>query len=130
MWSGAVNVLPVGWALCDGQSGRPDLRGRFVVGYNPYDTDYNAINKTGGEKTHILSISEMPSHNHADLEGDDTSHGGNSASIDGTARWLVSALTTDTKNAKIPNSKTGYTGGNQPHENRPPYYTLAYIIKL
>lgn len=39
VWSGSVEDIPAGWALCDGQDGRPDLRGRFVLGaggtYNP-----------------------------------------------------------------------------------------------
>ncbi len=32
MWSGAINDIPVGWALCDGSNGTPDLRDRFIVG--------------------------------------------------------------------------------------------------
>ena len=32
MWSGAVDTVPQGWALCDGNSGTPDLRDKFVVG--------------------------------------------------------------------------------------------------
>lgn len=39
VWSGAADDIPTSWALCDGQDGRPDLRGRFVLGaggtYNP-----------------------------------------------------------------------------------------------
>jgi len=39
LWAGAVIEIPAGWALCDGNNGTPDLRGRFVVGaggsYNP-----------------------------------------------------------------------------------------------
>lgn len=39
VWSGSVDDIPTSWALCDGQDGRPDLRGRFVLGaggtYNP-----------------------------------------------------------------------------------------------
>lgn len=39
VWSGSVDSIPTGWALCDGQEGRPDLRGKFVLGaggtYNP-----------------------------------------------------------------------------------------------
>eukprot|EP01043_Picozoa_sp_COSAG02_P044187 COSAG02_NODE_3922_length_6041_cov_11.166274_3_plen_195_part_00 len=31
MWSGALDALPQGWALCDGTSGTPDLRDKFVV---------------------------------------------------------------------------------------------------
>ena len=32
MWSGAVANIPQGWTLCDGTSGTPDLRNRFIVG--------------------------------------------------------------------------------------------------
>lgn len=32
MWSGASNAVPAGWALCDGVTGTPDLRDRFIVG--------------------------------------------------------------------------------------------------
>lgn len=59
MWSGAVGDIPSGWALCDGASGRPDLRGRFIVGaggtYNP--------GNIGGSDTcsHTHSV---PSHYH------------------------------------------------------------------
>ncbi|MBI3796516.1 MAG: tail fiber protein [Deltaproteobacteria bacterium] len=32
MWSGGINTMPDGWALCDGQNNTPDLRGRFIMG--------------------------------------------------------------------------------------------------
>ena len=32
MWSGSMEEIPKGWSLCDGSSGTPDLRDRFVVG--------------------------------------------------------------------------------------------------
>ena len=42
MWYGAINTIPSGYALCDGTSGTPDLRDRFVIGagdtYTPGDT--------------------------------------------------------------------------------------------
>jgi len=42
LWSGAVVDIPAGWALCDGNGGRPDLRDKFVIGagstYSPDDT--------------------------------------------------------------------------------------------
>lgn len=31
MWSGTIATIPVGWALCDGTLGTPDLRDRFVI---------------------------------------------------------------------------------------------------
>jgi hypothetical protein len=44
MWWGDVNAIPDGWALCDGNNGRPDLRNRFVVGVG---SDY-VLGDTGG----------------------------------------------------------------------------------
>ena len=38
--------------------------GRVPVGYNGGDSDFNAVEKTGGAKNHILTAAEMPSHTH------------------------------------------------------------------
>ena len=40
------------------------------------------------------------------------------------------SLTTDTKGNHSHNFNTDKVGSDQPHENRPPYYVLAYIMKL
>jgi len=76
MWGGSAGVFDgtgfgtgvlSGWALCNGNNGTPDLKGKFIVGYSEAtgDVDYNTIGKTGGEKTHTLSTAELPSHNHS-----------------------------------------------------------------
>jgi hypothetical protein len=49
----AVIRPPEGWALCDGQDGRPDLRGRFVRGVG----ELGAIGATGGTEAHEHKIS-------------------------------------------------------------------------
>jgi hypothetical protein len=44
MWSGSIGAIPVGYYLCNGSNGTPDLRDRFVVGAgNTY-----AVGNTGG----------------------------------------------------------------------------------
>lgn len=93
----------------------PDLRSRFVVGFNSEDEDYNAIAKSGGEKKHTLTTSEMPAHSHSlFLQNSGTRFTGS-----GRANELNSG-----------NGNTGSTGENAAHENRPPYYTLAYIMRV
>ena len=127
LWSGAANQIPDGWALCDGStvngSKTPDLRGRFVVGYNPNDGDYNSPGKTGGEKSHKLTVNEMPSHNH--------SYSFKGADLDGG--WDGDNYFYDASGHYSGNNNTRWTdtsGNNQYHENRPPYYTLCYIMRV
>lgn len=126
LWSGAVNKIPEGWALCNGQTVEgqktPNLSGRFVVGYSANDSDYNAVGKTGGEKTHKLTVSEMPSHSHSI-----TMWGGDIA--DDWKQQNNLYLTYNKYNFNN-GRDTSSAGGDQPHENRPPYYTLCYIMRV
>lgn len=116
MWSGSTP--PDGWALCDGTNNTPDLRGRFVLG----NSASHAIGSRGGSETVTLTVAQMPSHSHVDSE---------SASF---ASAMFSASTTSSGNTikwtTNPAYEVSKTGGSQPHNNMPPYYTLAYIMKL
>ena len=51
LWHGLASAIPAGWALCDGQNGTPDLRGRFVVGAGG---EAYAVGDTGGAATDTL----------------------------------------------------------------------------
>jgi microcystin-dependent protein len=114
IWSGSVNDIPAGWVLCDGTNGTPDLRDRFVLGAG---RNYN-VDSTGGEATHTLTIDEMPRHNHDWLFGVSQDDSGTGGSEDEFTK----------RSGKVTNS-IGYTGGSQPHNNMPPYYSLCYIMK-
>jgi microcystin-dependent protein len=156
MWSGTL--APDGWALCDGGSHTkedgsgsvtvPNLKGRFIVGYNAGDADYNSIGDDGGvgEKEVTLTKSQMPIHKHGsgDLKtADDVGHTHDMIFTQGNgsgARSRLAAVDDDGKTTKKTESSgvhnhtvTGSTANNGSgvaHENRPPYYTLAYIFKL
>jgi hypothetical protein len=144
MWSGNPAVLPDGWELCDGGSGRPDLRGRFIAGYDPADTDYDAIGDVGGNATHDHSVD---SHSH-DIDHDHTAfnvtiNGGDWENDDKAGALANFEPSTNdeylqfdadvTKSIDVPNYN-GTSGNSSPDTNlvdgRPPYYTLAYIIRV
>ena len=119
MWSGDPTDLPAGWALCNGENGTPNLSGRFVVGYDAANVDYDDVStfaaRTGGEDEPVISVDQMPSHNHSNVAngwyGSDPGPGNHMAD-------------------NVPGGVTGNTGGNQPFDNRPAYFVIAYIIKL
>lgn len=88
--------------------------GRVLVGVDETDTDFNAASKQGGEKTHTLTIDEMPSHRHRQFV---SANNGNDAvrrdwSSDGAGRAYDQGM------------ETGRTGGNRPHNNLQPYVTI------
>ena len=136
MWNGIQ--VPNGWALCNGQIvddlQTPDLSGKFVVGWKSGNEDYNLIGNTGGQDKVTLTTPEIPSHVHnfADAYFIEAYDG---IGINGS-QWIGNNLhgsnKTDRDNSYVAlwDHDTRAAGGGQPHENRPPYYVLAYIIKL
>lgn len=123
MWSGRIDAIPTGWELCDGTKGTPNLSGRFIVGYDPSDGDYNKIGDDGGKgkKTVTLKAEEsgLPEHTHT-VTGPFGETG--EKGIKGANYWLGYPKSFTTSEAKRDAAKS--------HENRPPYYVLAYIMKI
>ena len=113
------------WHLCDGTNGTPDLRNRFIYGGN--GTNNGA---TGGEANHKLTEAELPA-----LSGEAGWYvrWGNKQFASGVFKQSYNGSSkfpsVDTQNCIESVVKIAF-GGNQPHNNMPPYYTLAYIMKL
>lgn len=124
MWSGAIGSIPTGWALCDGTNNTPDLSGKFIVGFDPSGLldsgDYAAVGNTGGASSVALTTTQMPSHSHQIY----TTEGG------ATTGANEDALNVNTINqSDIAIESVTPSGAGLAHENRPSFYTLAYIIK-
>lgn len=138
IWSGNSNNIPQNWALCNGTNGTPDLRDRFVVGAGE---SYN-VNSTGGEASHVLTVSEMPVHNHSGSTGGAGSHS-HTATLRSNATNLVAGssfysvstgssttVTTSTVANHTHSVSISNAGGGGAHNNMPPYYALCYIMKI
>jgi hypothetical protein len=150
MWSGST--IPTGWALCNGLSGTPDLRDRFIVGSG---SGY-AIGATGGSANAVLvshshtgSTNETGNHQHfvaGSGGGQKLSNRQNllnwvlgwSGFVGGDSRQdYVASSSEGTANAggsssagahqhTVTTLPEGVSGTNQ---NLPPYYALAFIMR-
>jgi len=130
MWSGILSNIPSGWNLCDGTLGTPDLIAFFARGAPP-STEAGSII---GEDQHNLSTAEMASHTH-DTSGlghrhrqhvnDTDPASGGSTGFAGNTGGAPYDFFDEPAGGNI-----GFTGNNQGHENRPPYFELAFIQRL
>lgn len=144
----AGNFAPVGWLLCQGQ----------LLPISQYDTLFNLIGTTyggdgqstfalpdlasriplhagtgyvlgqaGGAEEVTLTAAQIPAHSHA-AQGASTV--GTSPSPAG-AVWssgTYSAYSDQTPDAAMTASALLPSGGNQPHDNMPPFLALNFII--
>lgn len=119
IWSGNATEIPDGWVLCNGENGAPDLTDKFVLGAgNNY-----SVGLTGGEAETILTVDQIPSHTHGYKR-----HAFGSNDSDQTSNEKVYGVNNKTIDAYI--GVTDSTGGDQSHNNMPPYYALCYIMKV
>ena len=129
MWSGSIASIPTGWALCNGSSGTPDLRSRFIVGATSdastgvtFNADTGAVSgayapgNTGGSVAHQLTVAEMPSHTHQ-------------VTVPASGKFDVQGNDLDVPTNGNGTYTTTSAGSDDYHENRPPYYALAFIMR-
>ena len=94
-------------------------KGQVPVGVDTSDSDFNTVEKTGGEKEHTLTVDEMPSHTHAQYVTSDNVSGGGirvDYTKDGASLPYLQGI------------DTGSSGGNQPH-NKIQTYITCYMWK-
>ena len=92
--------------------------GKIMVGYDASDTDFDALQETGGAKTKTLSISEIPAHTHNQGSHDSTAGDGGA--------YNTEFIRDHSDTANGPNVTSSSTGGGSAHNNMPPYI-VAYM---
>ena len=165
LWSGTTATIPVGWRLCDGGGGTPNLVNRFIfgagVGRTPGDTggtadatlvshSHTISSSSANAGTHTHSISGSTggagahSHTYSKAGGSVTAGGGGafspkalgvntttSTSAVGNHVHSVSASASSAGNHNHTiSSICGASGTSATNKNLPPYYALAYIMRL
>jgi microcystin-dependent protein len=96
----------------------PNLLGRTPFGYDASQTEFSTLGKTGGEKAHQLTISEMPAHTHVIRADGDNIGPGPALTYDNTGSNDVS-----------PTFLTDSAGGDGTHNTLPPYVAVNWGIK-
>ncbi len=86
-------------------------KGKTLVCVDDSDSDFNAVKKTGGEKKHVLTTSELPNH----AKDGATTDGG----------WYAGEI----KNYSSGNYKLTTAGNDSPHNNLQPYITCYIWIR-
>ena len=94
-----------------------ELIGKVPVGIDSNDTDFNTIGKTGGEKTHILTIPEIPAHSH-DIR------------YQNIQIQLGSTYSNELSGSSSVNVVSSDTGSNYPHNNLQPYEVVAFWKRI
>jgi hypothetical protein len=136
MWSGTIATIPSGWLLCNGSSGTPDLRNRFIIGAHSDDsgtaktTVTGTSTQTGGSKdaivvshTHTATVTD-PGHTHT--PGSISTNNINQGTGGGASVQTPGAIPSAVTGISVANSTEGSSGTNA---NLVPYFALAFIMK-
>lgn len=147
IWRPLDTSIPAGYLLCNGQAvsrmtyaalfafygtefgagdgvstfNLPNLQARMLIGAGTSGVRTFSPKGTGGSTDHTLTIPQLPAHKH---------HG-----WDGSIRWNFAGATGnagsygDVDPTHVTDIETKETGGNEAHENMPPYFTGVWIVK-
>jgi len=144
LWHGTIATIPSGFQLCDGTNSTPDLRSKFVRGASPNISP----GPTGGADTYTLAYNNIPSHTHpgyattsqsghehtmrlGNLDNRDwDGQFGQKPPADSSRSTQYYSIESNSSNHTHNQLTVNQAGSGQAFTRIPPYYALAYIMKL
>ncbi len=133
IWISTTPTLPPpGWKYCDGDSGAPDMRDKFIIGLNQGNSLMNSITKTGGASIIVHQPGSVTSDNaNPNVSGLPSPLA--TRVFHGTGAGVASLFGVDYTQVNLHthtiNHSHNITFNNADGDVRPPYLTLTYIIK-
>jgi hypothetical protein len=109
--TGLGTDLMLGWAICNGQNGTPNMDGLVSIGYG---TNYSVINAVGGSKNAVLV-----EHSHVQFGANSPTGGSNRITVGATASGNFAT-----------NNVTDTVGVSGVDKNMQPYRVLLKIMKV
>lgn len=137
MWKGAT--IPDGWSLCNGSNNTPNLSDKFVLGRGNQD-----IGAVGGAATVALAVEHLPAHAHTATIASGGVHNHEFPAYHHNFKMSGDWTESEVKNTGAPiqpwpktfdsgshshSITINNTGSGTAHNNMPPYYVLAYIMR-
>lgn len=104
------------------------LKGKVCLGLDENDTDFKTIGKTGGEKTHKLTVKELPKHKPEIISWNNTEGNCYGSGVDNNKAFInVGTNGNGTIQTATDFKGIGFTGGDKPHNNMQPYEIVGYM---
>lgn len=124
---GATGSVWEGWHICNGNSGTPDLRNSFVMGY---DEITGNVGDSGGDNLKLIDITELPDHTHILTGGGGGIGGSGYANFDVGDDVITGTIGKRTRSGLYQPGTTTAVGSQQLFDNRPSYVQLYYVIRV
>lgn len=131
----------IGWAICNGSNGTPDMGGRVGVGWKRNDPKFGELGKPEGSETHTLSVNQLPrfrvklfanetrtAQTSSDLVPDRAVIKGTTTSGSRDEKYSLLSVSNVATQATV--GESSEVGGGQSHNIMQPYIVLVKIKKV
>ena len=126
MFTGSSGSIPIGWVICDGSNGSPDLRDKFVIGAGG---SYAVGSNGGSNDAGLLKHSHLYNDISSNISGSGSVRVAEASSRNDEAVSVIRSLSIADTSGSRTTSIEGTVDGIGTNLNLPPFYALSFIMK-